>query len=594
MERLEEQVSLYREREQSNRAEIEGRIAEVREAIAMQHGPWTGAGHFSESGSSSKAEGLRATVALKERLAELELALEDRGWQRQIAIGATEFSRYGIQQIILIARLYRIKNPLIQRGILVSSYYVFGRGVEVTSDDETAAEVLAECFSDPRNVPALGHVALVKKEAQLYTDGNIFWCFFTDVFDGQTIIRTIDPIEIEEIVTDPDDSAVPWYYHRRWAQTTFNPDTGITQPKMTEAWYVALGYQPPASVKDIRGVPLMKDDSGQYVPVLHRKDGDLDKWHFGCPRVYAAIDWARAAKDLLTDYAGRMRALSRFAWDLETKGGPGAIANFKQTFATTLANDGTSIEQNPAPSSNATWITGPGTKLNPIKTAGTSTSPDEGRRLFHMVYMVFGLGEHFFSDINSGNLATATSLDRPTELKFLNDQEGWREDLTRIGQYILARSIKAPKGKLREAMAAKAKNASFNVNVNFPPIIEGDIPALIKSTVEALTLDGYPAIGVDEKTGVKALLSLLSAYANIEIDAEAVIEEMYPSATYDPDRNEVIAAKKDQTLHPPEPAAAPGASGAPKPAAKAKPKGGRESAAAVMELRRALVALKGK
>ncbi len=581
MERLQEQVTLYREDYRERRAEGEMRAGEIREAIAMQQGMWGG-------GQSRLQESIqpasKAVVVLKERLAELELALEDRGWRRQIAMSDYEFSRWGIQQIILISRLFRIKNPLIQRGILVSAYYVFGRGVEVTSEDDAAEEVLNAFFTDPRNLPHIGHSALVAKEASLYTDGNIFWCFHTDIADGQTLIRTIDPLEIDEIICDPDDSSVPWYYHRRWTQQTFDPATGIRNPKIAEAWYVALGYTPEQGVTKIKDIPLAKDGAGQLIPILHRKDGALEKWTFGCPRVYAAIDWARASKDLLTDYAGRMRALSRFAWDLETKGGPGAIANFKQTFATTLVNDGSMLDSNPSPESNSTWITGPGTKLTPMKTQGAATGPDEGRRLFHMVYMVFGLGEHFFSDINSGNLATATSLDRPTELKFLNDQEGWREDLKRIGSYVLERSAKAPKGKLREA--GKTKTASITVNVNFPPIVEGDIPQLVTAAVSALTLNGYPAIGVDEKTGMKTLLSLLAAFSNVEIDVEKVIEAMYPDGEYKADRNEVLAAKKDQTLNPPPPPA-PGA-----PPNGAKPKPSVKEAVALFELRKAVTALK--
>jgi hypothetical protein len=559
MERLQETVQMYRERESDRQERIHERMEEIREAMAMQGGQWLGGG---PQAVPLKEGG--AVVKLRERLAELELALEDRGWKRQLALATSEFSRYGIQQIILICRLMRIKNPLIQRGILVSAYYVFGRGVEVTSEDDTVNEVLQDFFTDPRNTPAIGHAALVKKECSKYTDGNIFWTLFTDVSDGKCVVRTIDPVEIDEIVTDPDDAGVPWYYHRIWAQTQFDPKTGIRQPVMQKAWYVAMGFTPPAGLKEIRNEKIMVDGTGQFIEVLHDKDGDLEKWLFGCPRAYAAIDWARASKDLLTDYATRMRALARFSWDLETKGGAPAIANFKQTFATTLASDGTNIEQNPPPVTGSAWISGPGTKLTPIKTAGSVTGPDEANKLFRMVYMVFGLGEHFFADISTGNLATATSLDRPTELKFLTDQKQWEESLTRLCTRVVERSKTAPKGKLREAIKeGKYKaDAPIQINVNFPPIVEGDIPALMGALVEAITLNGFEPTGIDEKTGIKAALSMVSAFANIDIDVEEVIEEMYPDATYKPlqDRTPLMKFQNEQALNPPDPTA-PGAQG---------------------------------
>src|SRR5215472_8613148 len=54
-------------------------------------------------------------VELRERLWELELALEDRGWIRETTLAMLEFSRYGVQQLIRISRLYALKNPIIKR-----------------------------------------------------------------------------------------------------------------------------------------------------------------------------------------------------------------------------------------------------------------------------------------------------------------------------------------------------------------------------------------------------------------------------------------------------------------------------------------------
>ncbi len=154
---------------------------------------------------------------LRESLWELELALEDRGWQRQLAMAATEFSRYGIQQLILISRLYLLKNPLIKRGVYVSAYYVFGRGVEITSDDEAANDAIQDFLADPQNAKEFGHSGLLEKHNSYLTDGNIFFAFFTEEGTGQVRVRTIDPTEIMDKITDPDDSSVDWYYRRNWA-----------------------------------------------------------------------------------------------------------------------------------------------------------------------------------------------------------------------------------------------------------------------------------------------------------------------------------------------------------------------------------------
>jgi hypothetical protein len=264
-------------------------------------------------------------------------------------------------------------------------------------------------------------------------------------------------------------------------------------------------------------------------------------------------------------------------------------------------------DTSPPPVTGSSWISGPGTKVTPFKTAGTTTGPDEGNKLFRMVYMVFGLGEHFFADLSQGNLAISTSLDRPTELMFKARQSKWTGTFQRISQTVLDRSMKAPKGKLREAFKAREKAPQkaeeIVINVNWPPIVEGDIPALMGALVEAITLNGFEPTGIDEKTGIKAALSLVSAFANIEIDVEEIIEEMYPEATYKglTDRTPLMKVQNEQALNPPAPVApggeTPGIGAAPHPPQPRKPHPKKidaqvESRGAMRELRRALVALK--
>ncbi len=559
IERLAETVQMYRAVAEDRQRDRDTRITEYAEALAMLGaGPWGGNPNAAASREAKSPTDMPGQVALKERMWDLELALEDQGWKRETSQSALEFSRWGVQQIMAICRLYRIKNPLIQRGILVSSYYVFGRGFEVSSPDEATNEVVKAFFDDPRNQKEIGLKALTEKEATLYTDGNIFWALFTGV-NGEVLIRSIDAMEIMEIISDPDDSSVTRYYHRGWVQMGFNEKTGTQTQEFKEAWYVDEGYEPETKLDQINGKPVMRDPSGDYVRIIHQKDGGLPKWHFGCSRVYAAIDWARAYKQRLEDYASITRALARFAWDVKTKGGAPAIAALKGTFATTLVNDGSMIEQNPPPVTGSSFISGPATTMTPVKTAGVAPSPEEGRRLAHMVYMVFGLGEHFFADISTGNLATATSLDRPTELKFKHDQEIWKEVISRIARFVVMRDSKAPSGKLREA--AKSEDFNPEISVDFPPIIEGDIPQLSKAIVDATwNARTSDLIGMDEKAAVLLLLRLHDVP-----NPDDLIELMYPAADYEVNRDSQRFEKQQQQKEMLQAKAAPAQPGATPP-----------------------------
>ena len=418
--------------------------------------------------------------------------------------------------------------------------------------------------------------ALISIRKPTWTDGNIFFVAFTDEKAGQVIWRTIDLTEIAEIVTDPDDGAIEMLFHRHWSRQVFNPLTGVTEWSPGDEWYPAIQYDPAKLPKLVKGKPL------QASPIYHCKVGGLPKWHFGCPKAYPLIDWARAIRRVLEICAKITDALALFAWNVETDGGAPAIAALKQTFATTLANDGTQIETNPTPTSGAAWISGPGNKITPMKTAGMTTGPEECRRLVLMLCAGSGWPETFFGDASTGSLATAQSLDRPTELKILSEQECWKEWIGYMGQYSVDRSSKAPKGRLYEAakkLGKKSREATIKVGFR---VLEHDISKMVSAIVEAVTLNGFEPTGID----MRVAFGLLLAELGVE-DWQTVLEAMLPMDEYDPDRTEILAKNKEDelTAPPPPPPVQPGSPGtegpagaAPHPAGPRKPHPKRVSA----------------
>lgn len=541
-----------REQIEDGRRKLEVEAQDYREAIAMATGGWeprsTGiAGDlrmesFRESLRQPSATDSTGVVQCKEYLVELELALEDRGWKRLIAMADTEFSRYGIQQIMLISRLYFIKNPLIRRSVQVCAYYVFGRGVEISSPDEIANETLQRFLAE--NIVELGQSALVQKDEALHTDGNLFWAFFSDQSTGTTIVRTIDSTEVDEIVCSPNDHGAPWFYRRQWNEQTIR--NGSIVPKMRNAWYVALGARDSSEAMGIvasgkfNGVEFAQDAMGQPVFVHHRKRGGLPKWHFGVPEVYGAIDWARAVRSFYEDWATKQRKLSNITQTFETEGGAPAIAAAKQVMATTLANDMMSIETNPAPVTASTFISGPGNKITNLRTGGMMDSPESARRLVLMVAAHFGIPETFLGDASVGSLATSQSLDRPTELKFLERQEMWREDLQVICGEALGRSQRAPNGRMREAERA---GEPIRIEVNFPSVLEHDVASRVRAIVEAMTLNGYQAVGIDERVGIGMLLSELGYE-----DVQPLLNLMFPPEKYDSTMDRTINVDANRVM----------------------------------------------
>lgn len=480
---------------------------------------------------------------------DLDLMLANVEWSREVNLSWLEFSRWGIQQIILQSRLFYIKHPWIRRGVNLSAAYVFGQGVELSSPDPDANEVLKE-FRE-RNKAALGQIALCAQERSKSTDGNLFWaCFADKESSGQCSVRNIDATEVQDIITNPDDSTEEWYFRRVWTNRIFNPATGETSTQRDEAWYPALHYEPGLQVEFINGIPVQWAS-----PIYHRKCGGIASWLFGCPRVYPALDWSREGRKFLEAYASVWQALRQIAITITTKGGQQALEGVKQQMGTTVGPFSNLLDQNPPAVAGATFASGPGTVLSAFKTTGAGGDPSEIKEFRNMVACVLEIPPTWLGDMETSNLSTAKTLDRPTELGFLLKQEEWQEDLVVLGKWALKVSAGATSGKLTEAGKSRAtireagrkmldchwvyeakekpEDGEIEVLCSFPAIREGDIVEDVTAIVRAMTLDNKAGqvIGVDEKAATLKLSKLIDLP-----NPDELVEEMFPEDDYEPNR----------------------------------------------------------
>lgn len=496
----------------------------------------------------------QTTLLLSERLAELELALEANGeWTRLAADSDREFSRQGLRQICRLARIFYLKNPLIQRGVNVQRDYVFGQGVTIQAADGDVDEVVQAFLADAKNQAELSsHQAMLAKEVELATSGNLFFVFFVNAPTGRVRVRTIPVDEIEEIVTNPEDAKEPWFYRRTWTQSRLDPASGNQVGESRTAYYPDWRYLPLARERPptFGQHPVLWES-----PVYHVRVGGLDGMRFGVPEVYAALDWAKAYKAFLEDWATIVRAYARFAWQVKTGGGRTGIAAAKARLATTLTTG--AAETNPAPVAGSTFVAGENTSLAPVRTAGATTDAEDGRRLLLMVAATFGFPETFFGDVSVGTLATAKSLDRPSELKIASRQRFWRDVLDAILGYVIYWAVKAgalagtaeaeddgtPRVEL-EVDPESGEPRSQSIEILFPPIVEHSV----KETVESITL----AAGGLGKAGEQAISRLLLQAIGVD-DVEAAMDELY-----DEDGNPTKPAPAPPVLLPPGAAPASG------------------------------------
>lgn len=450
--------------------------------------------------TSELSEALRqeqeSNLLLIEENADLELALEDQGWRRLSLTNNVEFSRDGLRRMAALCHLMAIKNPLIKRGLALRTFYVWGLGVSIAARstgpdrDNAAAQdvnaVVQAFLDDEGNRAALtGEQAREENERALGTDGNVFVACFTSPLTGRVQVRSLPFDEVDDVITNPEDRSEPWFYRRRWTATVIDPVTAQARPQEQVAYYPALGHRPTTRFRGINGHPVHWD-----APVLHVRVNGRSTWKFGIPDAYAALDWARAHKEFLEDWAKLVKALSRFAFRATTPGNRSRRLAVAAKLREAPSVNAATREPNDV---GATAVMAQGQILEAIPKTGATIDSESGRPLAMMVAAALDVPvTMLLSDPGqTGARATAETLDRPTELMAGMRRTIWASALQRVLSHVVDSAVKAPRGLLKgtvtrdpetgREIVTLAGDTERTVDVTFPDLDEVDIATVMKA-----------------------------------------------------------------------------------------------------------------
>lgn len=467
---------------------------------------------------------------LESRLGRLEQELQEAGWTRLTGENGKEFSREALANIIDLSRVMYIKNPLINRAVEVGALYVFGQDLSVKTADPKVKEVVAR-FDEDNAATLTGQQASRLLDVEQRVTGNVFLALFTDQITGRVLVRPIPVEEMQKIVTNPEDRYQPWYYLREWQEQPVNGGPAVTR----KAYYPDIDYVPatkPDTLEALTGDGIeIRWDS----PVKHVKTGAFLHWRWGVPEVYAALDWARAYKEQLEDDATRSRALARYAYRITTDGGRGAVEAAKARLNTTLGA-GNGRETNPAPAAGSTFIGDKSVGLDPIRIAGSTLDPGHSRPARLMAAAALGLPDTILSgDVDQGTLATAKSLDRPTELGYAEDREAWKEVRSRLYRYAIDADLAATRGILPKALTDEQRK----IDLSWPDLLESDVVARVQAVAVAA-----PYLSPELTSRL-----MMAAIGVEDIDGELQKRKEQPTAPVPPEPVTPTEAKRKASKH---------------------------------------------
>jgi hypothetical protein len=337
------------------------------------------------------------------------------------------------QSIVKQSRSMYLTDPVNNFAIELWTDYAFGAQPNLTAmredqPDEQAQALWDEFFTADRNAPVLGERKLHKLSETELVDGELFFAVFASTFDGDATLRTVPTEQILDIVHDPDDVAIPLYYHRAYTRADgervelYYPDWHATDDQLARA-----KLPPGAKLAD-------RLNGGTDVVMLHAAFREVNGR--GWPLATSGIDWVNEHSRFLKNRAAVARAAATWVEKIKAKGGQRAIDAIKSRLGSSIVGGSDSLESNPPPVAGSTWIENEALSrewMNRPTNAGDAEK--DGTQLLAQAGLAFKLYPHYLGRGEVYRLATSTAMEGPTLKSFNRYQTFWSsvwQDMFRI------------------------------------------------------------------------------------------------------------------------------------------------------------------
>jgi len=346
-------------------------------------------------------------------------------------------------------------SPLAQWCIWLWGGWGLGDAVIVSPNDESAQKVWTEFWEADRNQALLGGDRIGQLSNWLLVTGERFLVFFTSEMDGESTVRIIEPEEITEIITNPDDSSTPWFYKREYSITL---DTGATQPAtmyypdwglflsdkdnaVAKAWDKLVQIKA-VSDKAKRSDEIMTSDdlqdrTGTVAVILHIAHNQKDRRSLrGWPIATAAAPWLRSHKRFASARLATSMAVNAIVRRYTVQGGSRAVGSVRSSIASSLS--GTNYnETNPPPSAGGSEVMNDAMKVQdlPLKT-GASDAKTDGEMFSWIALLGMGIFPTS-AGLDTARWATALEMDKAQSMLFQSYQNFWSAQFQRIVKIVL-------------------------------------------------------------------------------------------------------------------------------------------------------------
>lgn len=381
----------------------------------------------------------------------------------------------------------RERLELVERQWGVKAWHKAKDRLLEAADNDPATAWWTEFWHASRNRPVIGEKQLYDLSNKLLVDGEFLFVLYTFKSGedaGLCTVRTLPADEITEIVTSPDDPAVPLFYKRQYTD-----HTGSQQTRYYPDWLHDTSGQDWADEPHILD-PGMEARPSWWPPDdqradLEREDIDVVAIHVpfeliegrGQPLLATCSYWIKEYADFSEDLMAIAASNAAFGRKIKLQGGSRARKAIQARLESALTSTSADRETNPPPSAASAWLENEAMSAEemPISRAGTVASETSNIAAANMAIGA-GFYPHWLGRGEAFRLATATAMEVPTLRLFARYQQFWRS--------VWADLVNAVLDKGEQYGGLQAPREDRDVDVSTDALLDADLGELA-SAVEA-------------------------------------------------------------------------------------------------------------
>lgn len=327
-------------------------------------------------------------------------------------------------------------SPLHQWMLWTWTATGLGEGVTLTTKNRRAQKAWDEFWKARRNNAILGDDNL----HQVFSDtvlnyGNLFLVYYSSPGDGQTTVRDIDSDEIQDILKDPADKRMPWFYKREFtdgqneAQTLYYADWALffgEDGALDRAWQTLIdtGKVPETALRADTVAQGEEDFTTTRVCMQHIAHNKKDKTLWGWPLSTVAAPYMKAHKQFVQARLAVAMAISQYVRRSRVKGGSRAVDAVLDTVKSALTQN-QRFETNPVPAPGAWHVENQAvtTEELPMMTGASDAHSDNS--MFAWAALLGGGLFPTTAGLDTARYATAVQMDRVQSFVFTQYQRFW-------------------------------------------------------------------------------------------------------------------------------------------------------------------------